>query len=143
MSLGGRSMKRLLSEIETKFLQADIGVNNVDRIVTEIRERWRMGKIKNAADARLVVTEQLLANWPPQERELRVAAEGPTVILVAGINGAGKTTSIAKLAWLLKEQMGKKVMVCASDTFREGGGRSIDDLVRAIGRGDCEAQDGG
>jgi fused signal recognition particle receptor len=107
-----------LSEIETKFLQADVGVNNVDRIVTEIRERWRLGKIKNAAEARSVVTEQLLANWPPQERELRMAAEGPTVILVAGINGAGKTTSIAKLAWLLKEQMGKKVMVCASDTFR-------------------------
>jgi fused signal recognition particle receptor len=47
-----------------------------------------------------------------------MAETGPTVILVAGINGAGKTTSIAKLAWLLKNQLGKKVMVCASDTFR-------------------------
>ncbi|HZK79600.1 MAG TPA: signal recognition particle-docking protein FtsY, partial [Humisphaera sp.] len=49
-----------------------------------------------------------------------LAPSGPTVILVAGVNGAGKTTSIAKLAWLLKDQMGKKVMLCASDTFRAG-----------------------
>jgi fused signal recognition particle receptor len=47
-----------------------------------------------------------------------MATSGPTVIMVAGVNGAGKTTSIAKLAWLLKTQMNRKVMVCASDTFR-------------------------
>jgi len=60
----------------------------------------------------------LVAGDNPATRELKVAASGPTVILVAGINGAGKTTSIAKLAWLLKNRMGKKVMVAASDTFR-------------------------
>jgi fused signal recognition particle receptor len=107
-----------LAEMEEKFIQADMGVKNVERIVTAVRDRWRLGKIKNALDAEGVVKEQLLANWPAQDRELHFAATGPTVILVAGINGAGKTTSIAKLAWLLKEQMGKKVMVCASDTFR-------------------------
>jgi fused signal recognition particle receptor len=108
-----------LTEIEEKFLQADIGVKNVDRIVTEIRERWRLGKIKNASEAENIIRDQLLQGWPPAEdRELKFAASGPTVILVAGINGAGKTTSIAKLAWLLKNQMNKKVMVCASDTFR-------------------------
>src|SRR5205807_2117342 len=48
----------------------------------------------------------------------KFAPSGPTVILVAGINGAGKTTSIAKLAWLLKNEMKKKVLMCASDTFR-------------------------
>src|ERR1043166_1798444 len=60
----------------------------------------------------------MLANWPPHDRDVQFAPSGPTVLLIAGINGAGKTTSIAKLAWLLKDQMGKKVMVCASDTFR-------------------------
>jgi fused signal recognition particle receptor len=95
-----------------------MGVKNVDRIVSAVRDRWRLGKIKNAEDAEGVVREQLLANWPAQDREIRFAASGPTVILVAGINGAGKTTSIAKLANLLKNEMGKKVMVCASDTFR-------------------------
>jgi fused signal recognition particle receptor len=107
-----------LAELEEKFLQADMGVNNVEKMVGAIRERWRLGKIKNAEQAEEVVREQMVANWPPADRELKFAPSGPTVILVAGINGAGKTTSIAKLAWLLKEQMHKKVMVCASDTFR-------------------------
>ena len=107
-----------LGEMEEKFLQADMGVNNVERIVGEVRNRWRLGRIKNAQQAEGVVREQMLLNWPPADRELKFAPSGPTVILVAGINGAGKTTSIAKLAWLLKNQMGKNVMVCASDTFR-------------------------
>ena len=107
-----------LNELEEKFLQADMGVNNVNRIIKEIRDRWRMGKIKNASEAETIIREQMSGNWPPADRELHFAPSGPTVILVAGINGAGKTTSIAKLAWLLKNQMNKKVMVCASDTFR-------------------------
>ena len=107
-----------LTELEEKFLQADMGVNNVERIVAAVRDRWRLGKIRNAQEAEEVIREQMVANWPPADRELRFAPSGPTVILVAGINGAGKTTSIAKLAWLLKNQMDKKVMVCASDTFR-------------------------
>ena len=109
---------QFLTEIEERLIHADMGVGNVEKIVTAIRESWRMGKIRNAEDALGVMREQLLANWPPADRELKFAPSGPTVILVAGINGAGKTTSIAKLAWLLKNQMNKKVMVCASDTFR-------------------------
>ena len=108
-----------LVELEEKFLQADLGPKNVTKIIAEVRDRWRLGKIKNAEDCLAIVREQMQLGWPPDEnREIHFAAEGPTVILVAGINGAGKTTSIAKLAWLLKEQMHKKVMVCASDTFR-------------------------
>ena len=107
-----------LLEIEQRFLQADMGIRNVDRIVTELRNRWRLGKIKNADECLAIVKEQLLRDWGTADRELKLAPAGPTVILVAGINGAGKTTSIAKLAWLLKNEMGKKVMVCASDTFR-------------------------
>jgi fused signal recognition particle receptor len=108
-----------LMEMEEKFLQADMGVKNVESLVGEVRDRWRLGKIKNAEDAERVVKEQMVVGWGSVDsRELHFAASGPTVILVAGINGAGKTTSIAKLAWLLKNEMGKKVMVCASDTFR-------------------------
>jgi len=109
---------QFLTEIEERLIQADMGVGNVEKIITAIRESWRMGKIRNAEEALGVMREQLLSNWPPADRELKSAPSGPTVILVAGINGAGKTTSIAKLAWLLKNQMNKKVMVCASDTFR-------------------------
>jgi fused signal recognition particle receptor len=108
-----------LTEMEESFLKSDMGVKNVEACVSEVRDRWRLGKIKNAADAQRVVMDQMISGWgPPETRELHFAQSGPTVILVAGINGAGKTTSIAKLAWLLKNQMNKKVMLCASDTFR-------------------------
>jgi fused signal recognition particle receptor len=108
-----------LADVEERFIASDMGVKNVEPMVNEIRERWRLGKIKNAADAKNVVIEQLLAKFPPdQDRELKFAPTPPTVILVAGVNGAGKTTSIAKLAWLLKNELKKKVMLCASDTFR-------------------------
>ena len=109
-----------LNELEERFVAADMGGGNARRIVEEIRQRWRLGKIRNAQEAEAVVREQMLANWPTGDRELRFAPSGPTVILVAGVNGAGKTTSIAKLAWLLKNEMNKKVIVCASDTFRAG-----------------------
>src|SRR5579864_7637919 len=59
-----------LSELEEKFLQADMGVSNVERITTEIRNRWRMGKVKNAADAEQVIREQMAVNWPDADREL-------------------------------------------------------------------------
>src|SRR5256885_7515104 len=108
-----------LAEMEEKFIRADMGVKNVTQMVTAVRDRWRLGRIKNAVDAEGVVKQEMLAGWgPPEERELKFAPSGPTVILVAGINGAGKTTSIAKLAWLLKNESKKKVLVCASDTFR-------------------------
>lgn len=109
-----------LAEMEEKFIRADMGVKNVLPIVAAVRDRWRLGKIRNAEDAEGVVREQMLAGWGDAElRELKFAPSGtPTVVMVCGVNGAGKTTSIAKLAWILKNEMKKKVMVCASDTFR-------------------------
>ena len=108
-----------LEEMEEKLIRADMGVKNVEKMVTAVRDRWRLGKIRNADEALNVIREQIEVGWgDANSRELKLAPSGPTVILVAGVNGAGKTTSIAKLAWLLKTQMNKKVMVCASDTFR-------------------------
>ena len=110
-----------LDELEQKLIQADVGVRNVEAIVAEVRERWRLGRIRNADEAEAIVRAKFLemvAGATPQDRELHFAESGPTVVLVAGINGAGKTTSIAKLAWLAKNEMKKTVMVCASDTFR-------------------------
>lgn len=121
-----------LVEVEEKFIRADMGVARAEKLVAAVREQWRLGRIRNADEAESIVRDQLVAMFPAEDRELRFAASpptageenssrpyfSPTVILVAGVNGAGKTTSIAKLAWILKEQMHRKVMVCASDTFR-------------------------
>src|SRR5689334_11799748 len=108
-----------LNDTEEKLIRADMGVNNVSRIIVEIRDRWRLGKIRNQDEAGKIFRDELLRDWGPSEtRELNLAPAPPTVIMVCGVNGAGKTTSISKLAWLLKNQMNKKVMLCASDTFR-------------------------
>ena len=108
-----------LTETEEKLIRADMGVANVTRIIGEIRDRWRLGKIRNQDEAGQIFRDELVKGWgDPATRELKLAASGPTVIMVAGVNGAGKTTSIAKLAWLVKNQMNKKVMLAASDTFR-------------------------
>src|SRR5687767_6887957 len=108
-----------LEEMEEKLIRADMGVKNVEKMTSAVRDRWRLGKIRNGDEAEEVVREHIETGWGDAAmRELKFAPSGPTVILVAGVNGAGKTTSIAKLAWFLKEQERKKVMVCASDTFR-------------------------
>ena len=108
-----------LTDTEEKLIRADMGVGNVTRIIADIRERWRLGKIRNQDEAGKIFRDELTSGWgDPSTRELKLAPSGPTVVMVAGVNGAGKTTSIAKLAWLLKNQMNKKVMVAASDTFR-------------------------
>src|SRR5256714_934442 len=107
-----------LGEMEEKVVRADVGVKRAEQLKNEVRERWRLGKIRNADEAESIVRNQLMSLFPAEDRELHFAPSGPTVVLVAGINGAGKTTSIAKLAWLLKNRMNKKVIVAASDTFR-------------------------
>jgi fused signal recognition particle receptor len=108
-----------LAEMDEKLIQSDMGVKNVEKMIAAVRERWRLGRIRNADEAESVLRDEMNTGWgPPETRELKFAPSGPTVILVCGINGAGKTTSIAKLAWLLKNQAGKSVMLCASDTFR-------------------------
>src|SRR5438093_7785411 len=87
-----------LNDTEEKLIRADMGVNNVTRIIGEIRDRWRLGKIRNQDEAGQIFREELTSGWGDASlRELKFAPMGPTVIMVAGVNGAGKTTSIAKL----------------------------------------------
>ena len=117
---GRQINEEFLNEVEEKLLAADVGVRNAEKIVTEMRDRWRLGKIKNRDQCLEIIREEMLSGWSGTSRDLNLAPTGPTVILVAGVNGAGKTTSIAKLAWYLKNELGKKVMVAAGDTFRAG-----------------------
>jgi fused signal recognition particle receptor len=117
---GRQINEEFLTEVEERLLAADVGVKNVEKIVGEMRDRWRLGKIKNADQCLDVVREEMLSGWGNVNRDLNFAPSGPTVFLVAGVNGAGKTTSIAKLAWYLKTELKKEVMLCAGDTFRAG-----------------------
>ena len=109
-----------LDEMLTSFIRADMGVANAESLVAAVRDRWRLGKIKNAEQAESVVRDQMIKGWDATgSREIAFRPAGETtVIMVCGVNGAGKTTSIAKLAYLMKHEAKKSVIVCASDTFR-------------------------
>jgi fused signal recognition particle receptor len=130
---GRQINEQFLTEVEEKLLAADIGVKNTEKIVTEMRDRWRLGKIKNADQCLDVIRDEMQSGWSAGGRELNFAPTGPTVILVAGVNGAGKTTSIAKLAWYFKNELGKNVMVCAADTFRAGAVHQLSIWAERIG----------
>ena len=116
--LTGRTLDEdLMDELEGKLIQADIGVQASRQIILDLRAAWKDKRISTGDDVLPFLKVELKKYWPPDDRTVHFAAEGPTVILVAGINGAGKTTSVAKLAYQLKSE-GKKVILAAADTFR-------------------------
>ncbi|MCX5763412.1 MAG: signal recognition particle-docking protein FtsY [Gemmatimonadetes bacterium] len=115
-----------LEQLETLLLEADFGVPVTLRLVAEIERRAAKGEVKSSDDfanaLRVSVSAALRAGR--SDPALVFAKDGPTVILVLGVNGAGKTTFIGKLAAKL-QQDGQKVLVAAGDTFRAG---AIDQL---------------
>ena len=116
--LRGRELDdELLDEIEATLIQADIGVAAATKISDDLKLAYREKRIARGEDVLEFLKDELKGYWPPQDRTIHMAPSGPTVILVAGINGAGKTTSIAKLAYQFKAE-GKKVCLAAADTFR-------------------------
>ncbi|MBX3433339.1 MAG: signal recognition particle-docking protein FtsY [Pirellulales bacterium] len=105
-----------LDEMRAILFKTDMGYESVEEIVAEVAKNYR---------GRVVTLEQIVATWKSKLAELmaqddspiRFAASGPTVIMICGVNGAGKTTSIAKLTRMFT-QAGKKVVLGAGDTFR-------------------------
>lgn len=117
LPIGRKIDDALLDELEATLISDDIGVATTERLIKDLREAYKAKKIDKSDDIIPFLKEHLKSYWPAQERKLNTAAQGPTVILVAGINGSGKTTSIAKLANILRKN-GKNVIVAACDTFR-------------------------
>ena len=117
LTLGRNVDEELLDKLEETLISDDIGVETTEKLITELRQAYRSKQIATTDDIIPFLKEHIKGYWPPQDRQLHFASSGPTVILVAGVNGTGKTTSIAKLAYTLNNT-GKKVMVAACDTFR-------------------------
>src|SRR6266581_4711363 len=104
-----------LGALETALLSADVGVATTERLLADLRSRWlRAGA---DADPRGLLKASLATLLAPLERPFVVGPERPFVIMLAGVNGAGKTTSIGKLARSLQMQ-GHSVLLAAGDTFR-------------------------
>ena len=117
LSLGRNIDETLLDELEETLITDDIGVETTDKLVSGLRAAYRSRQIATTDDIVPFLKEHIKSYWPHRDRQLRFAQAGPTVILVAGVNGTGKTTSIAKLGFILSRN-NKTVMLAACDTFR-------------------------
>mgnify|MGYP002623226550 FL=1 len=137
LPFGKKIDESLLEDVHDTMIQDDFGPATAEKLVEAVRTAWKKGEIAESQDIISYLKKHIVAKWPEDVRALSKAESGPTVILVAGINGSGKTTSVAKLANFLKKQ-GKKVILGACDTFRaaavlqltEWAGRCGVDLIK-------------
>lgn len=109
-------------ELENLLISADIGVNTVFKFMDKIKIRIKQEKIENTKDLTEIIVDELFIIYVNNESlttKINENENGPTIILMVGVNGVGKTTTIAKLANRYK-QNGKKVFLIAGDTFRAG-----------------------
>jgi fused signal recognition particle receptor len=126
VAIKGGVDKDALARLEELLLTSDFGTAVTDRLVDEIKRRGERGTIKSADDFDRALAEAVSGALTAGKSDpsMQRAASGPTVYLVLGVNGAGKTTFIGKLASRLKKE-GRSVLVAAGDTFRAG---AIDQL---------------
>ena len=115
-------------ELEETLIMADVGTAATEEVIDSLRARVKEEKIKSAEEARGALKE-ILAGMLGEGEPIDLSSK-PAVVLVIGVNGVGKTTSIAKIAYLLKNR-GKKVILAAADTFRAA---AIDQLDIWAGR---------
>ena len=109
--------EELLEELETTLLMADCGVEATQHLLKELRLRWKRDKLETADQLQGALAEGLLSILQPLEQPLEISGHKPYIIMIAGVNGSGKTTSIGKLAKHFQNQ-GKSVLLAAGDTFR-------------------------
>ncbi|HEY4362152.1 MAG TPA: signal recognition particle-docking protein FtsY [Bryobacteraceae bacterium] len=107
----------VLDELEFALITADIGAKTTAEILERIRQRVERHLVGDSAELKGLIREHLLEILQATERPLLKIAEPPEIVMVVGVNGAGKTTSIGKLTRRLQSE-GKSVLLCAADTFR-------------------------
>ncbi|MEX2263490.1 MAG: signal recognition particle-docking protein FtsY [Bryobacteraceae bacterium] len=107
----------LLDELEYTLIAADLGVATTTEILEQIRQRVARQMVGDASELRGLIREQLLEILQAADRPPAHVTEPPAVVMVVGVNGSGKTTTIGKLASRYKAE-GRGVLLCAADTFR-------------------------
>ncbi len=123
-----------LEAMERLLLEADFGVATTTDLVEMLDDGIRRGRFRSEADLRGALADRIAAvlRGPDHPEVLARAASGPTVVLVVGVNGSGKTTSIAKLARRLARE-GDRVLLAAADTFRAGAIDQLEIWARRLG----------
>ena len=136
----------LLDELEYTLITADIGVKTTSEILESIRQRVDRKMVGDARQIKLLIKEHLLEVLESVERPMPRVTEPPAVVVVVGVNGSGKTTTIGKLASRFKAE-GHGVLLCAADTFRAAaieqlevwGSRTSTDVIRQSAGADPSA----
>ena len=114
---GGKIDENLFEELETALLVSDAGVDATQRLLTELRARVKKDRLGDASEVRDAL-RGLITEWlKPLEQPIDIDRATPLVMMIAGVNGAGKTTSIGKLTHHLQQE-GKSILLAAGDTFR-------------------------
>ncbi len=117
-ALGRTPDEETWEDVEAALIQADVGVDSATRITAALKDRARERKITDPAEVKALLAEELVGLFnADRDRGLALSAEGPSVWLIVGVNGTGKTTTIGKLARDLS-QRGRSVSLAAADTFR-------------------------
>jgi fused signal recognition particle receptor len=131
-TIGRKIDQAFLDELEETMILADMGVQTATRIIGRLKEAYKNKEIEDASAVLEYLKGELKRQLAQSDNQLHLTEKPPTVILVAGVNGSGKTTSIAKLAKFLQDS-GKKVIVCASDTFRAAAIEQLEIWVKRCG----------
>ena len=122
-------------ELEDILIMADIGINTVMTFVDKLKDRVKKEKITDSEYLKEVIVDELFIMYVGNnviDSKIHYSDKGPTVVLVIGVNGVGKTTTIGKLAYKLNND-GKKVMLVAGDTFRAGAIEQIEEWGKTSG----------
>src|SRR3990170_5260626 len=122
----------VLEELEDILIGADIGAKPVQKLIRELHEAWKSKAITETSQIHDFIKNRMKEDLRAWQTSIQYAHNPPTVILVVGVNGVGKTTSIAKLANILIKD-GKKVLVAAGDTFRAAAVDQLDIWSKRIG----------
>jgi fused signal recognition particle receptor len=147
VSFGKEIDQATLDDLEAILLSADLGTSTTHEILGKLRERANYKQIKNVDELKRLLKEEILAILAAVDSQPVSKVEGtPEVILVVGVNGTGKTTTIGKLAQVLRSD-GKTVLLCAADTFRAAaieqlevwGQRTGTEVIRTKSGGDPAA----
>ena len=122
-------------ELEEILINADVGVDTVINFIDRLKIRVRKEKIEKTEDLKEIIVDELFIIYVNDEvitNKINFSKEGPSVILFVGVNGVGKTTTIAKLADKFKND-GKSVMLVAGDTFRAGATKQLEEWSQKVG----------
>ena len=114
---GGKIDDSIYEELETILITSDVGIAATQSLLDQIKGRVKRQNLNDTAQLKDALKQSMLELLSPLEQPLDTSGQKPFVIMLAGVNGAGKTTSIGKLASLFQAQ-GKSVLIAAGDTFR-------------------------